>query len=76
MFKNMEIRIIQYGTDEYEKSIDIRNEEFRAPQGFNIRDEDLTGDKEMDMYGGYINDKLMALIFLKEYDKKLDKLNQ
>lgn len=70
MFKGMEMRIIEYGSAEYEKSIDIRNKEFRAPQGFNIRDEDLTGDKEMDMYGGYIDNNLMALIFLKEYDKK------
>ncbi len=57
---------IEYGTEEYEKSIDIRNEAFRKPWGLDIRNEDLSGDKNMDMYGGYLNDVMIATIFLTE----------
>ncbi len=58
------IKKITYGTDEYETSIDIRNEAFRKPWGgLDIRDEDLTGDKDMDMFGGYLGDKMIATIF-------------
>ena len=62
----IDVRRIQYGTDEYEVSIDIRNEAFRKPWGLDIRDEDLSGDKDMEMYGGYLNDKMIATIFLTE----------
>lgn len=61
---------IEYGTEEYERSIDIRNEAFRKPWGLDIRDEDLTGDAKMDMYGGYLDDKMIATIFLTEDDSK------
>lgn len=64
------MKSIQYGTEEYERSIDIRNEAFRKPWGLDIRDEDLTGDAKMDMYGGYLDDKMIATIFLTEDDSK------
>ena len=62
---------IEYGTEEYERSIDIRNEAFRKPWGLDIRDEDLSGDKNMDMYGGYLNDVMIATIFLTEDNDKI-----
>lgn len=64
------IKKITYGTEEYETSIDIRNEAFRKPWGLDIRDEDLTGDKDMDMFGGYLGDKMIATIFLTEDDEE------
>lgn len=69
MIDNIVMKKINYGTDDYEKTIDIRNDEFRKPQGLDIRDEDLSGDKEMDMYGGYIDGELMSLVFLADVDK-------
>lgn len=60
---------IQYGSEAYEDTINIRNKYFRKPQGLSIRDEDLTGDKKVNMYGGYIDNQLMATIFYKEEDK-------
>lgn len=68
--KDIEIRSITYGSEEYEKSIDLRNEVFRKPWGLDIRDQDLTGDKDMDMFGAYKNNKLIATVFLDEDDKK------
>lgn len=67
---DIEIRNIVYGTPEYETSIDIRNEAFRKPWGLNIRDEDLTGDKNMDMYGGFKDGKMIATVFLTEDDSE------
>ena len=66
---DIKMRRIEYGTDEYEVSIDIRNEAFRKPWGMDIRDEDLTGDRNMDMYGAYLNGKMIATVFLTEDDK-------
>lgn len=66
---DIKMRRIEYGTDEYEVSIDIRNEAFRKPWGMDIRDEDLTGDRNMDMYGAYLDGKMIATVFLTEDDK-------
>lgn len=66
---NIEMKRIEYGSDEYEVSIDIRNEAFRKPWGLDIRDEDLTPDKDMEMYGGYLDGKMIATVFLTERDK-------
>ena len=68
--KDIEIRSITYGTPEYETSIDLRNEVFRKPWGLNIRDEDLTGDQNMDMFGAYKDGMMIATIFLTEDDKE------
>ncbi len=59
---------IDYGTEEYEKTIDIRNDAFRKPQGLNIRDEDLSGDKDVDMYAGFIDGEMMSTVFLTHVD--------
>lgn len=66
---DMEMKRIEYASDEYETSIDIRNEAFRKPWGLDIRDEDLSSDQNMEMYGGYLNGKMIATIFLAEDDK-------
>lgn len=66
---DMKMRRIEYATDEYEASIDIRNEAFRKPWGLDIRDEDLSADQNMEMYGGYLNGKMIATVFLAEDDK-------
>ncbi|MDD2446687.1 MAG: GNAT family N-acetyltransferase [Tissierellia bacterium] len=68
--KGIEIKAIIYGTSEYERSIDLRNEVFRKPWGLNIRDEDLTNDQYMEMFGAYKDDKIIATIFLTEDDKE------
>ncbi|HZJ98822.1 MAG TPA: GNAT family N-acetyltransferase [Tissierellaceae bacterium] len=69
MSMDIEIRNIEYGSDEYEVSIDIRNEAFRRPWGMDIRDEDLSGDKNMDMYGAYLDGTMIATVFLTEDDR-------
>lgn len=70
MMNKLIMKKIEYGTDDYEKTIDIRNDAFRKPQGLNIRDEDLSGDKNVDMYGGFIDDEMMSTVFLAHVDDK------
>lgn len=67
---NIEMRDILYASEDYEKSIDIRNAVFRKPWGLDIRDEDLTGDKTMNMYGAYLEGSMLATIFLTQDDEK------
>lgn len=64
------IKPIIYGTEEYEKSVDLRNEAFRKPWGLDIRNEDLSSDATYEMFGGYKDEKLIATIFLTEDDKE------
>lgn len=65
-----ELRLLEYGSDEYEKSVDIRDEVFRKPWGLNIRDDDLTVDAHMDLFGVYVEDKIIGTIALKNVDGK------
>jgi len=59
---------ITYGTDEYEKTLHLRNEVFRKPWGLDIKDDDLSPDKDMDIYGAYLNHDLIGTVFLAEYE--------
>lgn len=67
---NIIMRQIDYLSKDYEDSVDIRNEVFRKPQGLDIRDEDLSSDKDMVMYGGFIDNKMMATIFYLPLDQE------
>lgn len=64
----MEMRRIEYGSPEYETTLDLRNEIFRKPQGLNLRDEDLSREALCDMFGGFLGDKIIATIFLAKID--------
>lgn len=66
----MEVDILNiiYDSEQYLDSITLRNEVFRKPFGLDIKNDNLEDDKAMDMYGAYINDKLIGTVFLKEND--------
>lgn len=64
------IRPIIYGTEDYEVSVDLRNEVFRKPWGLDIRNEDLSSDATYEMYGAYMDEKMIATVFLTEDDKE------
>lgn len=65
---SMEMRRIEYGSPEYETTLDLRNEIFRKPQGLNLRDEDLSREALCDMFGGFLGEKIIATIFLTKID--------
>lgn len=69
----MEIKIlnIPYGSKEYLETLDLRNEVFRKPWGLDIKDDNLEEDKNMDMYGLYLeNNRLIGTIFLLHKDQE------
>lgn len=68
MENKIKIKEIEYGSEEYEKTIDLRNEYFRKPQGLDIRDEDLSADKSSHMYGAFIDDELIGTVFYTKRD--------
>lgn len=71
---NIVIRKIVYGTPDYETSIFIRNEVFRKPHGLDIKDDDLSSDKVVEMFGAYLYDKMIATIFLDIVDRNTVKI--
>nr|WP_300005994.1 GNAT family N-acetyltransferase [Tissierella sp.] len=66
----MEVDILNiiYDSQQYLDSVALRNEVFRKPHGLDIKDDDLSEDESMDMYGAYIEGKLIGTVFLKEND--------
>lgn len=71
---DIEIKIIDYASDEYEKSIDLRDQLFRKPWGLNIRDDDLSADQDMTMFGAYDKGRLIGTIFLAEDNKNIARI--
>ncbi len=70
----MDMRRIEYGSPEYETTLDLRNEIFRKPQGLNLRDEDLSREALCDMFCGFIGDKIIATIFLAKIDDSMARI--
>ena len=70
----MEMRRIEYGSQDYETTLDLRNEIFRKPQGLNLRDEDLSREALCDMFAGFIGDKIIATIFLAKIDEEMARI--
>lgn len=65
----MEMRKIEYGSPEYETTLDLRNEIFRKPQGLNLRDEDLSREALCEMYAGFLGERIIGTIFLAKIDE-------
>ena len=65
----IEMLSIEFGSQEYLDSLTLRNEVFRKPWGLDIKDDDLSEDKDFEMYGAYIKDRLIGTVFLAEKDK-------
>ncbi|MBR3839854.1 MAG: GNAT family N-acetyltransferase [Erysipelotrichales bacterium] len=57
----MVLKIIEYGTNEYNKSLELRNKVMRKPLGFNLYDEDLSNEKDAVMIGAFENDMIIGV---------------
>ena len=58
----MVLNINEYGTNEYNKSLELRNKVMRKPLGFNLYDEDLSNEKDAVMIGAFENDMIIAYL--------------
>ena len=59
---------IEYGSKEYDETVHLRNEVFRKPWGLDIKDDDLSVDKDMEIYGAFLDGKLVGTVFLTEHE--------
>lgn len=69
LLNDVVIKEIEYGSKAYEETIVLRNEVFRKPWGLDIKDDDLSPDMEMDIYGAYLKNRLIATIFLAVHEE-------
>ena len=59
-----QIRIIQYGSAEYQQELDLRNDVLRKPLAMNLFDEDLSVDALDIHIGCFQNENLIGVLIL------------
>lgn len=65
------IRKIFYDSDEYKKTIQLRDFYLRRPQDLEISEEDLVGDEDIDMYGLYLGKEMIGMVLLEDISKEI-----
>ena len=56
----MNIKIIQYDSDEYKQECELRHKVLRIPLGMNLYDEDLTKERDYLHIGLFVHDEIKA----------------
>jgi predicted GNAT family N-acyltransferase len=72
----MPLKILDYGTKEYEEMLELRNTILRRPLGLSFDGEDLSGEKDNILLGCFEDDKLEACCMLVPVDKHTIQLRQ
>ncbi len=57
----MEIKFIDYGTKEYNDTLELRNKVMRIPLGLNIHDEDFSCEKESVIVGAFEDESMLGV---------------
>lgn len=60
----MALKIIDYGTKEYQQMIDLRNEILRKPLGMELEGTDIEADKENILIGAFEDEKMLGCCML------------
>lgn len=67
----MEVRIIRYGTDDYQKTLILRNEVLRKPWRRSIYDDDLRSEVDKDViFGAFKEEDILGVGTLSHSDNK------
>ena len=69
-------RRIDYGSSDYESALDLRQAVLRDPLGLNLRDEDLSHEKDCIHFGAHIVDELVATLYVQPRDAHNIQLRQ
>ena len=72
----MNEREIKFGTDEYHKSVDLRNKILRKPLGLEFSAEFLALEKNQYHLGIFDEDKIVGTLLLQILDEKTIKMRQ
>lgn len=66
MIDSIQVRQLDYGSDEYEQSLRLRNEELRRPLGMDLANDDLSGDVRARHIGAFAGQRLVGILLLRD----------
>lgn len=72
----MAIKLLDYGSKEYQQMVDLRYQIMRKPLGLQFKPEDLLLEKDDILIGCFDEDRMEGCCLLTEIDKKTVKLRQ
>jgi predicted GNAT family N-acyltransferase len=72
----MALKIIDYGTEEYQQMLKLRKEILRKPLGLNFSQEELEREKDNLLMAAFDDDKMLACCMLVEEDPQTVRLRQ
>lgn len=72
----MALRVITYGSPEYHRMVDLRNEILRKPLGLVFSEEELQRDLNDILIGAFDEDTMLACCILTQQDTETCKLRQ
>lgn len=72
----MALRIIDHGSVEYDRMVDLRREVLRRPLGLDFTQEELEAEKDDILIGAFDEERILACCMLKRLDAETCKLRQ
>lgn len=72
----MQIKVIQFGLDDYNKSIELRDKILRKPLGLEYSSDFLAAEKDQFHIGIFSDDKILGILLLQIIDPKTLKMRQ
>lgn len=73
---NTNIRIIDYKSIDYDRSLDLRHRILRLPLGLSLFEEDLASDADDIHIAAFENTKIVGILLLKPLDSQTVKMRQ
>ena len=72
----MALKLIDYGTSEYQQMITLRNDILRKPLGLHFTPEELENEKQEILIGAFEEDKMLGCCMLVKEEPKTCRLRQ
>ena len=76
IIENLTIRTIDFGTIEYEKSLELRDLVLRKPLGMSIYNDNLESDAKDILVGAFLQNELVGTLILSKIDPEVLKMRQ
>ncbi|WP_062325209.1 GNAT family N-acetyltransferase [Holzapfeliella floricola] len=71
----MQLKTIDYGSDRYQETLDLRNRVMKQPLNLDIRDEDLSGEESGYVVGAFNGEQLLGMGSLSYVNEKRAKVD-
>src|ERR1700751_5394231 len=72
----MALKLIDFGTKEYQQMVRLRMDMLRKPLGLNFQQDELEKEKEDILIGAFEDDKILGCCLLTKVDDKTVRLRQ